>query len=65
MSIETEQLLTKTIMIPTKKILDTKDINSYIEFYLKNTLEDRCDNNSYIILFTFDSTRANRYQYSI
>ena len=49
MSYSKEQLLTDTILIETSKIAKTKKIDGYIEKYISDNYENKCDNNSYII----------------
>jgi len=44
-----EQLLSDTILIDTSKITRTKNIEGYIEKYISNNYENKCDNNSFIV----------------
>ena len=49
MSYLKEQLLTETILIQSSNITKTKNIEGYIEKYIANNYENKCDNNSYIV----------------
>ena len=50
-----EQLLSDTILIDTSKISRTKNIEGYIEKYISNYYENKCDNNSFIVKDTTES----------
>jgi DNA-directed RNA polymerase subunit E'/Rpb7 len=50
MSLEKEQIVSKTILLPIFKITkSSNDINSFIERTLQKQIENRCDKNGFVI----------------
>jgi DNA-directed RNA polymerase subunit E'/Rpb7 len=49
MTIEKEQLISDTILVPVRKIYQNKKIDGYLLHYLKKEYENKCHNNGYVI----------------
>lgn len=49
MTIEKEQIISNTVSIQTKSIFRSKNIDSYLKYYLKKKYEGKCYQNGYII----------------
>ena len=48
-SFEKKQLLTNSLLVESKNLLNKKNIDSYLKYILKKKYEGKCNNNGYII----------------